>query len=105
MSDLALAAAALGAAPSVAVVSHVNPEGDAIGSVLAAALALRGVGKQTGAFNADPLPPGLQHLPGVAEFRREMPRDRSMRATWSWTAPICPGREASSTGDRRTRWS
>jgi phosphoesterase RecJ-like protein len=76
MSDLARMAAALGAAPSVAVVSHVNPEGDAIGSVLAAALALRGVGKQTGAFNADPLPPGLQHLPGVAELRREIPRDR-----------------------------
>jgi len=76
MHDLARAAAALGAAPSVAVVSHVNPEGDAIGSVLAAVLALRGAGKRTGAFNADPAPPGLQHLPGVAELRREVPRDR-----------------------------
>ncbi len=76
MHDLARTVAALGAAPSVAVVSHVNPEGDAIGSVLAAALALRGAGKRTGAFNADPAPPGLQHLPGVAELRREVPRDR-----------------------------
>lgn len=76
MHDLARAAAALGAAPSVAVVSHVNPEGDAIGSVLAAVLALRGAGKRTGAFNADPAPPGLQHLPGVGELRREVPRDR-----------------------------
>jgi phosphoesterase RecJ-like protein len=75
MHDLARAAAALGAAPSVAVISHVNPEGDAIGSVLAAVLALRGAGKRTGAFNADPAPPGLQHLPGVAELRRELPRD------------------------------
>jgi len=77
MNDLALVVAALQAAPSVAVVSHVNPEGDAIGSVLAAALALRGAGKQTGAFNADPAPPGLQHLPGVAELRRALPRDRT----------------------------
>ena len=76
MHDVAQAAAALGAAPSVAVVSHVNPEGDAIGSVLAAVLALRGAGKRAGAFNADPAPPGLQHLPGVAELRREVPRDR-----------------------------
>jgi bifunctional oligoribonuclease and PAP phosphatase NrnA len=77
MSDLALAVATLGAAPSVAVVSHVNPEGDAIGSVLAAVLALRGAGKQAGAFNADPVPPGLQQLPGSAEFRRALPRDRT----------------------------
>jgi len=76
MHDLARTVAALGAAPSVAVVSHVNPEGDAIGSVLAAVLALRGAGKRAGAFNADPAPPGLQHLPGVAELRREVPRDR-----------------------------
>jgi phosphoesterase RecJ-like protein len=75
MSDLEQVIAALRAAPSVAVVAHVNPEGDAIGSTLAAALSLRDAGKSTGAFNVDPLPPGLQHLPGVSELRRELPRD------------------------------
>lgn len=77
MSDRARVAAALRTAPSVAVLSHINPEGDAIGSTLAAALALRAAGKQTGAFNADPVPPDLRHLPGVDELRRELPRDRA----------------------------
>jgi phosphoesterase RecJ-like protein len=53
----------------VAVISHVNPEGDAIGSTLAATLALRAAGKRTGAFNADPVPPELRHLPGASEVR------------------------------------
>ena len=75
MSDLEQVIAALRAAPSVAVVAHMNPEGDAIGSTLAAALSLRDAGKSTGAFNVDPVPPGLQHLPGISELRRELPRD------------------------------
>ena len=75
MSDLEQVIAALRAAPSVAVIAHVNPEGDAIGSTLAAALALRDAGKATGAYNADSLPPGLGHLPGVSDLRRELPRD------------------------------
>ncbi len=77
MSDLGRAAAALRVAPSVAVLAHVNPEGDAIGSTLAATLALRAAGKRTGAFNADPVPPDLGHLPGVGELRRELPRDHA----------------------------
>jgi phosphoesterase RecJ-like protein len=61
----------------VAVLAHVNPEGDAIGSTLAATLALRGAGKRAGAFNADPVPPDLRHLPGAGELRRELPRDQA----------------------------
>jgi phosphoesterase RecJ-like protein len=76
MSDLARAAAALRAAPSVAVLSHVNPEGDAIGSILAATLALRAAGKRAGAFNADPIPPELLQLPGAHEVRRSLPREQ-----------------------------
>jgi len=77
VSDLARVAAALQAAPSVGVLAHVNPEGDAIGSTLAATLALRGAGKRVGAFNADPVPLDLRHLPGVDEIRREVPRDHA----------------------------
>jgi phosphoesterase RecJ-like protein len=77
VSDLARVVAALRAAPSVAVVSHVNPEGDAIGTTLAAALALREAGKRTGAYNADPVPSGLRHLPGASEMRQRADRDRS----------------------------
>ena len=75
MSDLDRVTAALRAAGSVAVLAHVNPEGDAIGSTLAATVALRAAGKRTGAFNADPVPPDLRSLPGVGELRRELPRD------------------------------
>lgn len=77
MSDLARVTATLASAPSVAVLSHVNPDGDAIGSTLAAALALRDAGKRTAAFNADPVPPGLRHLPGAAEVRGEPARDET----------------------------
>jgi phosphoesterase RecJ-like protein len=57
----------------VAVLSHVNPEGDAIGASLGAALALREAGKVTAAYNASPLPPGLESLPGATELLREVP--------------------------------
>lgn len=73
MSDLDQVVATLRAAPSVAVLSHINPEGDAIGATLGAALALRGVGKVTAAYNASPLPPGLESLPGADEVLREVP--------------------------------
>lgn len=76
MSDLARVAAALGAASSVAVLAHIKPEGDAIGSTLAAALGLREAGKRTAAFNADGVPPDLLELPGAGEVRRAVPPDQ-----------------------------
>jgi bifunctional oligoribonuclease and PAP phosphatase NrnA len=76
VSDLARVAAALQAAPSVAVLAHVNPEGDAIGSTLAATLALREAGKRTAALNADPVPPDLLQLPGASEVRRAVPPEK-----------------------------
>ncbi len=68
MSDLEQVVAALQQAPSVAVLAHVAPEGDAIGSTLAAGLALRQAGKRTAMYNADPLPPGLDALPGAEQL-------------------------------------
>ena len=73
MSDLARVAAALGTAPSVAVLAHIKPEGDAIGSTLAATLALREAGKRTAAFNADLVPPDLLELPGASEVGQAVP--------------------------------
>jgi phosphoesterase RecJ-like protein len=49
--------------------SHARPDGDAIGSQLAAALALRALGKQVAIVNADPPPPPLRQFPGVADIR------------------------------------
>jgi len=107
VSDLARVASALQAAPSVAVLAHINPEGDAIGSTLAATLALREAGKRTAAFNADPVPPGLRHLPGVCELRCELPRNEAFAcylvldtSDLSRTGGLLDGRAAEGKGKR-----
>jgi phosphoesterase RecJ-like protein len=46
------------------IACHENPEGDAIGSELALALALREMGKTATVLNADPVPSNLLFLPG-----------------------------------------
>jgi bifunctional oligoribonuclease and PAP phosphatase NrnA len=48
--------------------SHVRPDGDAIGSQLAMAYALRAMGKQVRIINRDPAPPPLFAFPGVSEI-------------------------------------
>ncbi len=45
--------------------SHSRPDGDSIGSQLAAAYALRALGKVVTIVNADPAPPPLMQFPGV----------------------------------------
>ncbi|HZW36305.1 MAG TPA: bifunctional oligoribonuclease/PAP phosphatase NrnA [Candidatus Deferrimicrobiaceae bacterium] len=47
------------------IACHENPEGDAIGSELALALALRKMGKTATVLNADPVPGNLAFLPGA----------------------------------------
>jgi phosphoesterase RecJ-like protein len=47
------------------IACHENPEGDAIGSELALALALRKTGKTATVLNADPVPANLAFLPGA----------------------------------------
>jgi len=47
------------------VACHENPEGDAIGSELAIALALRKMGKTVTVLNADPVPRNLRFLAGA----------------------------------------
>lgn len=48
--------------------SHVRPDGDAIGSQLAMAYALRHLGKQVRIVNRDLAPPALSGFPGVADI-------------------------------------
>src|SRR6202012_3862433 len=54
------------------VVSHVRPDGDAYGSTLGLALALRALGKDVRVHNEDSLSPAFEFLPG-AEGLREKP--------------------------------
>jgi phosphoesterase RecJ-like protein len=53
------------------IACHENPEGDAIGSELALALALRKMGKTATVLNADPVPGNLMFLPGADTVVRE----------------------------------
>ena len=47
------------------VVSHVSPEGDAVGSLLGMTLALRSLGKEATAYLEDPVPDLFKFLPGA----------------------------------------
>jgi bifunctional oligoribonuclease and PAP phosphatase NrnA len=52
------------AAQHILVTSHIRPDGDAIGSSLALALALQDAGKQVQVVLSDGLPASFKHLPG-----------------------------------------
>jgi phosphoesterase RecJ-like protein len=63
---IAAVAQALRDARSVLITSHVNPDGDAIGSQLAFAEILQRLGKQVAIVNRDPPPVQFRALPAVA---------------------------------------
>jgi phosphoesterase RecJ-like protein len=52
----------------VAITSHVRPDGDAIGSEIALAAALEGLGKTVRVVNADRTPPPFDEMPGVGRI-------------------------------------
>jgi len=76
VTDQDRAIAVLRQASDVAVIAHVAPEGDAIGSLLGALLALRAAGKTAHGYLADPLPPNLRQLPGAGELLQQVPIGR-----------------------------
>ena len=49
----------------VLIASHENPDGDAIGSLLATGLALQSIGKQTSLYNISKIPAVYRFLPKV----------------------------------------
>ena len=49
------------------VISHMNPEGDAVGSTLGLSLALRGLGKEVTSYLEDPIPEVYRFLPSADE--------------------------------------
>jgi phosphoesterase RecJ-like protein len=51
------------------ITSHARPDGDAIGSQLAMAFALRALGKDVQLVGADPAPPQFQTFPGVSDIQ------------------------------------
>jgi len=59
------------AAQSILIVSHVRPDGDAIGSLLGLGLALQATGKTIQVVLSDGLPASFRHLPGSDQVRKE----------------------------------
>lgn len=59
-------------APKVALFSHVSPDGDCIGSMLAIGLALEKMGKEVSFYNPNPVPSYLSFLPGSSRIRQEL---------------------------------
>ena len=59
----------LQAARRVLIVSHIRPDGDAIGSTLALGLALLDAGKQVQMVLSDGIPASFKHLPGSEKIR------------------------------------
>lgn len=57
------------------VTAHVNPDGDAIGATLGLTLALREMGKEVTAFNADGVPAVMTFLPGSDQLLSELPEN------------------------------
>ena len=67
--------AAIQQAQRVAVITHVAPDGDAIGSCLGLTYLLRGLGKTAIPVCQDPVPYQVNWLPGVEEIQTAAPAD------------------------------
>ncbi len=65
----------LAKAQRFAVVSHINPDGDAVGSVLGMGLALEQAGKQVWMALCHGVPPDFRFLPGAERIGLAIPED------------------------------
>lgn len=60
-------------APDALLFSHVSPDGDCIGSMLALGIALESLGKKIYYFNSGPVPANLRFLPGAGRISGSLP--------------------------------
>jgi bifunctional oligoribonuclease and PAP phosphatase NrnA len=65
MKSISVVAQTLSKARNVLITAHVNPDGDAVGSVLGLGLALKSLGKNVCMYFEDEIPEFLRFLPGV----------------------------------------
>ncbi len=63
----------------VFIASHINPDGDAIGSLIATALALDALGKKVCMYNESPIPAVYRFLPDANRIVRAIPRTENLR--------------------------
>src|SRR5262249_59129310 len=79
-NDLSAVAEALRSHDRFLVTTHENPDGDALGSMLAATLALRQLGKDVAMYLAGPAPlPGEYRFMPLDELSRTLPADSAER--------------------------
>jgi len=74
MRGLTRAEKVIRASQRIVISCHINPDGDAIGSMLALGLGLRLKGKQVVMVSADPVPKVYRSLPGADLIRRSIQR-------------------------------
>ncbi len=58
---------------TVFLATHVNPDGDALGALLAMGLALQAAGRKVDMYNESPIPAVYRFLPGIGQIKREAP--------------------------------
>jgi phosphoesterase RecJ-like protein len=68
-SEIAALRSAIQAADSIIVASHINPDGDAVGSSLALLMGIESLGKKATVILNDPVPMNLRFLPGWERIR------------------------------------
>lgn len=61
--------------PEAALFSHVSPDGDCLGSMLALSLALESIGNKVFCYNTGPLPHNLKFLPGINKIEFSIPEN------------------------------
>ncbi|TMA42492.1 MAG: bifunctional oligoribonuclease/PAP phosphatase NrnA [Deltaproteobacteria bacterium] len=79
--NLPLAVDALRAARTVLITMHRGPDGDALGSALALASALRDLGREVTVYNPDDLPYNFRFLRGAAEVAKSLPAGAAFDVT------------------------
>ena len=62
------------------ITSHINPEGDAIGSQVAMAYLLKKLGKESVMLDDSPVPNLLRFMKGTEDISKEMPQDFNFQA-------------------------
>lgn len=79
--DLREATESLDLARHICVISHISPDGDAIGSLLGLTLALRASGKQVTPCMHDDVPTTFSFLPGNQEIVKRLPEEADVFVT------------------------
>ena len=80
MNDLQKLAEFISSKDRFFLATHINPDGDALGSLLALSLALKAMGKEVWPYVKDEIPKVYQWLPGLSEIKQTFPSENGYSA-------------------------